>query len=163
MWGFFPFWESWNPSSLNCSSLEQCHALLCGLMHSSYSLWQPLAAVSWDQCVLRLGQLELPALHISGSYLNISPYLCFTEIRNANSSCGWNTQEKGWLCVPVCSASKDQGMVSVSAPSSASLNSNFVPQNAESPPSFIAAKLLLGVKWPGRFCYCYSALSMIPI
>lgn len=79
MWGFFPFWESWNPSSLNCSSLEQCHALLCGLMHSSYSLWQPLAAVSWDQCVLRLGQLELPALHISGSYLNISPYVCFTQ------------------------------------------------------------------------------------
>lgn len=120
--------------------------------------------MSWDRCVQPCWgrELQLPALQssdISDCYPNSSPYFCFTQ--KCQFQLWLKHPGKGVaLCPCVLCQQKDQGMISVSAPSSASLNSNFVPQNAGSPPSFIAAELLLGVKWTGRFCYCYSALSL---
>lgn len=56
-------------------------------------------------------------------------------------------------------------MMSVSGPSSASLNSNFVPQSAWNPSSFIAAKSLVGVSDQVGFVIVgfTTALSTFPV
>lgn len=110
-----------------------------------------MAAISCSElwsALLRLGEFTRPGLQsreISGYYINISPYLCFTQKCQIQLWMKHPGKGSVSLCALGSASRSTRGMVSVSGPSSASLNSNFVPRSAWNPPGFIAAKLLLGV------------------
>ncbi|XP_057888909.1 uncharacterized protein LOC131088681 [Melospiza georgiana] len=93
------------------------------------------------------GRARTPLAFVSKFYLAAVHLVekLLVLVINAKSSCGWNSQEKGWLCVPVCSGlcqQKDRGN-DISARSILSI-SEFQLCTSE-PPSCIAANLLLGV------------------
>lgn len=122
-----------------------------------------MAAISWCElwsvcaALLRLGELNLPGLQrseISAYYLNISPYLYFTQKCQIQL---WLKHSGKWG-VPVCSGlcqQKDQGNdVSVRSIFSISEFQLCTSKCLESL-EFYSSKITSGCKWPGRFCYCW--------